>query len=122
MRVIPVLDLLDSVVVRGVAGRRDEYRPVESTIAVSASPLDVAQSFRGHFGLSTLYVADLDAILHGELNREVLAELTGDGFELLVDAGIRNAADADSLVYALRDPESRAASAKYLASRTVRRT
>lgn len=43
----------------------------------------------------------------------VMEEIAGTG---------RNAADADALVYALRDPESRAASAKYLASRTVRRT
>lgn len=100
MHVIPVLDLLDSVVVRGVAGRRDEYRPVESRIAVSASPLDVANAFREHFGLSTLYIADLDAILRGEINRDTLAELSRDGFELLVDAGIRNAVDADAVLAA----------------------
>jgi enoyl-CoA hydratase/carnithine racemase len=41
--------------------------------------------------------------------------------EEMVGTG-RSAADADALVYALRDPESRSASAKYLASRTVRRT
>lgn len=100
MRVIPVLDLLDSVVVRGVAGRRDEYRPVESSIAVSASPLDVARAFREHFGLSTLYVADLDAILRGELNHDALRELANDGFELCVDAGVRNAAEADVVLAA----------------------
>ena len=98
MRVIPVLDILNSKVVRGVAGRRNEYRPVESTIAVSAHPLDVAHAFREHFGLSTLYVADLDAILHGELNSGALRELADDGFELLVDAGARNAADADAVL------------------------
>ncbi len=100
MRVIPVLDLLDSVVVRGVAGRRDEYRPVESSIAVSAAPIDVARAFRDHFGLSTLYVADLDAILHGELNQDALQDLADDGFELLVDAGARNAVDADIVLAA----------------------
>ena len=98
MRVIPVLDLLDSVVVRGVAGRRDEYSPIESSIAVSAAPIDVARAFRDHFGLSTLYVADLDAILRGELNQDTLQDLAEDGFELLVDAGARNAADADIIL------------------------
>jgi phosphoribosylformimino-5-aminoimidazole carboxamide ribotide isomerase len=100
VRVIPVLDLLDSVVVRGVAGRRDEYRPVESSIAVSAAPIDVARAFRDHFGLTTLYVADLDAILHGELNQDAMQDLADDGFELLVDAGARNAADADLVLAA----------------------
>jgi enoyl-CoA hydratase/carnithine racemase len=41
----------------------------------------------------------------------VMEEIAGTG---------RNAGDADALVYALRDPESRAASAKYLESRKVR--
>lgn len=41
----------------------------------------------------------------------VMEEIAGTG---------RNAGDADALVYALRDPESRAASAKYLESRNVR--
>ena len=33
MEVIPVIDLLGGQVVRGVAGRRDEYRPIVSQIA-----------------------------------------------------------------------------------------
>jgi len=98
VRVIPVLDLMNSVVVRGVAGRRDEYRPIESSIAVSADPIDVARAFREHFGLSTLYVADLDAILRGELNRDAMQSLAEEGFDLLVDAGVRNAADADMVL------------------------
>ncbi len=100
MQVIPVLDLLNAVVVRGVGGERDRYRPVESRIAVSAAPQDVAAAFREHFGLNTLYVADLDAILGGELNRGTLRELAHEGFQLLVDAGVRNAVDAEVVLAA----------------------
>ena len=41
--VIPVIDLKDGVVVRGVAGRRDEYRPIESRFASDPRPATVAQ-------------------------------------------------------------------------------
>ena len=80
MQIIPVLDLLDSVVVRGVAGQRDEYRPVESSIAPSSNPVDVAIAFRETFGLNRLYIADLDAILRSEPNLLVYGQLQQEGF------------------------------------------
>jgi phosphoribosylformimino-5-aminoimidazole carboxamide ribotide isomerase len=98
MRIIPVLDLLDSVVVRGIAGQRDKYRPVESDIAASSNPLDVAIAFRETFGFNRLYVADLDAILNGEPNWPVYGQLRQEGFELLIDAGITNAVDAAAVL------------------------
>lgn len=100
MRVIPVIDILDSTVVRGVAGQRDQYRPVESQLTDSAEPLAVANAFRESFGLSTLYVADLDAILKAEPNVEVYRQLQDDGFDLLIDAGVRNAFDVESTLMA----------------------
>jgi len=100
MRVIPVIDILDSQVVRGVAGQRDQYRRVESHITDSAEPLVVANAFRDTFGLSTLYVADLDAILNAEPNVETYQELKDDGFELLIDAGLRNVFDAEATLMA----------------------
>jgi phosphoribosylformimino-5-aminoimidazole carboxamide ribotide isomerase len=103
MRIIPVLDLLDSTVVRGVAGQRDQYRPVDSRIARSASALDVASAFRESFGFSTLYVADLDAILRGEPNFGIYQKLKDEGFELLVDPGLRNAFDAEATLMAGAD-------------------
>jgi phosphoribosylformimino-5-aminoimidazole carboxamide ribotide isomerase len=103
MQIIPVLDLLDSVVVRGVAGQRDEYRPVESSIAPSSNPVDVAIAFRETFGLNRLYIADLDAILRSEPNLLVYGQLQQEGFELLIDAGITNAVDAAAILRAGAD-------------------
>jgi phosphoribosylformimino-5-aminoimidazole carboxamide ribotide isomerase len=100
MQIIPVLDLLDSVVVRGVAGQRDEYRPIESDLAPSSNPVDVAIAFRNTFGLNRLYVADLDAILRGEPNWPVYEQLRQEGFELLIDAGVTNAVDATAVLAA----------------------
>ena len=52
MLAIPVLDVLNGVIVRGVGGRRNEYRPVESVLTQSARPLDVAQAFRDRLSLT----------------------------------------------------------------------
>ena len=62
MRVIPVLDLKDGEVVRGVAGRRQEYRPIRSRLSDSSRPVDVAGAFRERLNLRDLYLADLNAI------------------------------------------------------------
>jgi phosphoribosylformimino-5-aminoimidazole carboxamide ribotide isomerase len=100
MRIIPVIDILNSVVVRGVSGQRSQYRPLESRITVSVEPLAVANAFRDTFGLSTLYVADLDAILNAEPNFKIYQALQSDGFELFIDSGLRNAFDAEALLMA----------------------
>jgi phosphoribosylformimino-5-aminoimidazole carboxamide ribotide isomerase len=97
MRVFPVLDLMGGQVVRGIAGRRHEYRPVVSRLSASARPLDVARAFRDHFGLTHLYLADLDAIAGQAPALNVYARLQADGFRLWVDAGIRKAADGEVL-------------------------
>lgn len=100
LQILPVLDLLNGVVVRGVGGRRDEYRPVESVLTASAKPLDVAQAFRERLGLTTLYVADLDGILHQRPNETVFRQLAADGFELWIDGGLRSLDDMSRLLKA----------------------
>lgn len=105
MHVIPVLDIRQSVVVRGVAGNRAEYRPIESGLAPSGDPVDVACAIRDAFGLSSLYVADLDAILETDpdaraVNLPIYDALRQAGFRLMVDAGIRHPADADAVLAA----------------------
>jgi phosphoribosylformimino-5-aminoimidazole carboxamide ribotide isomerase len=85
------------VVVRGVAGRREEYRPITSALVGSCQPLDVANAFRERFGFAELYLADLDAIGGGESAWPTYAELHATGFQLWLDAGIRNAQSANQL-------------------------
>src|SRR5205085_9347687 len=59
---LPVIDLMQGEVVHGIAGRREEYRPIVSILAESTKPLAVARAFREEFGFNELYLADLDAI------------------------------------------------------------
>jgi phosphoribosylformimino-5-aminoimidazole carboxamide ribotide isomerase len=89
MRVLPVIDLMGEQVVRGVAGRRREYRPIVSRLCRSSHPLDVARAFRTNFGLSDLYLADLDAIAGAAPAFSAYADLRRDGFRLWIDAGVR---------------------------------
>lgn len=100
MRVIPVMDLRGGVVVRGVAGKREAYRPVESRLCSGATPREVAEAFRTHFGLEDLYIADLDAILDSRPNVAIWQALQEAGFRLWIDAGVRTEADAEQVLAA----------------------
>jgi phosphoribosylformimino-5-aminoimidazole carboxamide ribotide isomerase len=97
MRILPVLDLKAGLVVRGVGGRRQEYRPIVSQLTNSCHAVDVARAFRDQFGLTELYLADLDAIAGESPALTLYAELQSMGFRLRVDAGVREVADAQPL-------------------------
>src|SRR5262245_16458600 len=97
MKIIPVLDVLGGQVVRGIAGRRHEYRPIVSRLCASSAPLAIARAFRDHFGLEELYLADLDALAGNPPRLDLYAALRADGFRLWVDAGIRQPGDAELL-------------------------
>jgi len=103
MRIIPVLDLLRGQVVRGVAGERAQYRPVESRLCLDASPASVAQALRTNFAFSQAYIADLDAILHHQPNWAAYAEVAAASFELLIDAGLKSVPEAERLLAFLND-------------------
>lgn len=91
------MDLQNGEVVRGIAGRRREYRPIVSCLTPSTHPLVIAEAFRGHFGLTDLYVADLDAIAGSPPSMTVFNELRSRGFHLWVDAGVQDVRDVARL-------------------------
>lgn len=94
MPILPVLDLKHGQVVRGVAGRRDEYRPIVSTLTESCSPRAVARALHDGFGLTEFYIADLDAIGGAFPAAEIYESIVAEGFRLWVDAGVRTVDDA----------------------------
>lgn len=81
-------------VVRGVGGRRQEYRPIVSRLTPSSRPLDVALAIREHFGIGECYLADLDAIAGGEPVWPIYTILRDAGFRLWIDAGVRRVTQA----------------------------
>lgn len=97
MRVIPVIDLLGGQVVRGVGGRRDEYRPIVSSLVTSSEPAMVAAALKRCFKLDRIYVADLDAITRGERGLPSWQGIAAAGWALTIDAGLRTAEEIASL-------------------------
>jgi phosphoribosylformimino-5-aminoimidazole carboxamide ribotide isomerase len=93
MDVIPVLDLARGVAVWAQAGNRASYEPVASALVPGAVGDAVAllQAFRRRLGATACYVADLDAIQGGAIQRAMLRELaqleTGFAGAIMVDAG-----------------------------------
>lgn len=98
MNIIPVIDLLNGIVVRGVAGKREQYRRIHSKLAASPDASVILNALQQTFGFQQFYVADLDAIQFGQLNRCTIAELARDKVSLLVDRGVRNVTDVAELL------------------------
>jgi phosphoribosylformimino-5-aminoimidazole carboxamide ribotide isomerase len=99
MQVIPVIDLLDGHVVRAVRGERSAYRPIQSRLAASSEPLAIAHALLEASGASTLYIADLGAILRHGAHVSTLAALRAalPGIELWLDAGLTDYASMRAL-------------------------
>jgi len=98
MKVIPVIDVLNGVAVHGVRGERERYQPLKSVLCRSADPLDIASAFKS-LGFSSLYLADLDAILGRSVNFSVYRQImTETRLDLMVDAGIADFARAEEVL------------------------
>jgi phosphoribosylformimino-5-aminoimidazole carboxamide ribotide isomerase len=104
MRIIPVLDLMEGLVVHAIKGERERYEPVKSILAGSAEPLEVARCLQTETKCRTFYIADLDAIQGIGHNREAIGEIASQlDAELWVDAGVADAGSANRLVEAGAD-------------------
>ena len=92
MQLIPVLDLAHGVAVQARAGSRARYAPAESALTpgVAGDPLALIQAYRDILGARECYVADLDAIQGGGIQRGLLRDLARAAAPcgLLLDAGI----------------------------------
>ncbi len=93
MSLLPVLDLMHDQIVRGVGGRREEYRPIISKLVDSADPLAVACALHDRFGFDEFYLADLDAIRGESPDLPTYLKLHDAGFRLWIDAGLRSHKD-----------------------------
>lgn len=88
MRLLPVIDLKDHLVVHGIAGRRHEYRPITSRLAADPRPATIAQAFVNQCGFDDVYVADLDAIGGAEPDWEAYEQIAATGLKLIIDCGV----------------------------------
>ncbi len=92
MEIIPVLDVTLGVAVHAQGRVRADYAPVKSVLAPDqpGDPLALARAYRDVLGAQACYVADLDAIQGGPIQRGLIRDLaefqTGFAGELMVDA------------------------------------
>lgn len=99
MRIVPVIDIRNGAVVRAIAGRRDDYLPLQSPLTTmarqspgqSVEPIAVARGLMALYPFETLYVADLDAIEGRGDNREAIRAIGAHfpSLELWIDPGVR---------------------------------
>jgi phosphoribosylformimino-5-aminoimidazole carboxamide ribotide isomerase len=93
MQIIPVLDVAGGIAVHAQAGDRSRYAPLTSDLIPQhpGDPVALLRAFHSTLGVHECYVADLDAIQGGALQRSLLRQLaefhTGFAGALLVDAG-----------------------------------
>ncbi|MGZ5006686.1 MAG: HisA/HisF-related TIM barrel protein [Methylobacter sp.] len=77
MKIIPVIDLKDGVVVHARQGNREHYLPIHTDLCQSSDVIQVIEAFLGVYRFDTFYIADLNAISkqgnHSHLIADVLA-------------------------------------------------
>jgi len=88
-RAIPVIDILNSQAVHAVRGERTDYKPLISKMFNSFDPLVISKSLIKKYGFEEMYIADLDAIMHGNPNIQLFEKILKiPGIKLMVDVGI----------------------------------
>ena len=98
MKIIPVIDVLNGIAVHGIRGERKKYQPLKSLLCNSSDPVDIAASFE-KLGFSSLYLADLDAILNNSPNYATYKQITDNtSLALMVDAAISNINRAENVL------------------------
>ncbi|PHS04424.1 MAG: hisA/hisF family protein [Blastopirellula sp.] len=86
--VLPVIDLQGGQVVRGVAGNRTQYRPIQSQLCDGSSAAQIAAAMVDHFQFNQCYVADLDAIETNQVQAAAIKSIIDAGLAPWLDAGV----------------------------------
>ena len=82
-------------------GRREAYAPVRSQLVdggAASDPLVLARAYRDVLGCDEWYVADLDALAGGAVQRALVRALAGLRGRLLVDAAVSSPERARELI------------------------
>ena len=94
MRIVGVIDLLRGRAVHARAGRRDLYEPVRQvagTAIAAGDAVALALVYVDRLGVRELYVADLDALGGGAVQRSLVTRITAIGAPVLLDAAVTTA-------------------------------
>jgi phosphoribosylformimino-5-aminoimidazole carboxamide ribotide isomerase len=64
MKIIPVIDLKNGVVVHARQGNREHYEPINTDLCKSSDIFQVIEAFLNVYAFDSFYIADLNAITH----------------------------------------------------------
>jgi len=64
MKIIPVIDLKNGIVVHARQGNREHYEPINTDLCKSSDIFQVIEAFLGVYAFDSFYIADLNAITH----------------------------------------------------------
>lgn len=95
MLIIPVIDLMGGKVVHARGGQRERYLPINSQLTSSVYPNAVIKQLLTWFPFPIMYIADLDAIETGEIDKAFYLQLLQlfPDLTIWLDVGIRNKLD-----------------------------
>lgn len=97
-RIIPVIDILNSMAVHAIKGERYKYKPLKSKILNSSDPLQIIKILKHKFDFKEIYIADLDAIIKRKPNHELLLKILDiPELNVMLDPGIID--ETDILIY-----------------------
>lgn len=75
MKIIPVIDLKDGVVVHARQGNREHYQPINTELCKSPDIFQVIEAFLGIYAFDTFYIADLNAITDQSDHRHLIKDV-----------------------------------------------
>jgi phosphoribosylformimino-5-aminoimidazole carboxamide ribotide isomerase len=75
MKIIPVIDLKDGVVVHAHFGQREHYQAINSELCKSSDIFQVIKAFLGVYAFDVFYIADLNAITDQGDHHQLIAEV-----------------------------------------------
>jgi len=88
-KIIPVIDILNSMAVHAIKGERTKYKPLKSYLFQSSNPVEIIQLIRRKFDFKEFYIADLDSIIEKTPNFQILKDILNiSDIEIILDPGI----------------------------------
>ena len=89
MKLIPVIDLKDGIVVHAKFGHRDCYQPIQSVLSNQPDIYSILNGFLRMHAFDTLYIADLNAITRSGNNTALIHQVLNDfpSITFWIDAG-----------------------------------
>lgn len=95
MKIIPVIDLKNGVVVHAKRGERENYQPIKSVLTTNADIYCVLNGFLQLHAFDTFYIADLDAITGQGRQHNLIEQIAADFPKITfwIDAGYQKGQD-----------------------------